>query len=412
MNKCYDVCVIGGGAAGMMAGSLLGLAGISSCIVEKNEKLGKKLFITGKGRCNVTNFCDTQELFDNVITNKKFMFSAFNQFSNYDMYALLEEWGLRLKIERGQRVFPESDKSSDVIAAFERKLREGTCDVLLNTKVRSIKKGLVTTDRGNIECRYIIIATGGASYTKTGSTGDGYVFAKSLGNKVADIEGGLVPLVSKEDYVRELMGLSLKNVKVSFYADDKCVYEDFGEMLFTHFGVSGPVILSASSVIRGYIKSKKVKLFIDLKPALDEKELDNRLLRDFESNINRNFSNSLSALLPNKMIDVCVRLSNIDPYKKVNLITKEEREGLLRLIKAFPMTITGTRPIEEAIITCGGVDVNSVNPKTMESKLSKDIFFVGEVLDVDALTGGFNLQIAWSTAHAAASEIINRIKGE
>lgn len=383
-------------------------------LIEKNEKLGKKLFITGKGRCNFTNAGDEEDIFGSVVTNKKFMYSSFRGFSNYDCMGFFDELGLKFKIERGNRVFPESDHSSDVISALSREMKKQGVNVLLNTQAVSVnsKEGRFdsveissVSGRRVINADSCIIATGGNSYSSTGSTGDGYRFARELGHNVTEILPALVPLNVREEWEELLMGLSLKNIEVTFYDGDKRLYTDFGEMLFTHFGVSGPVILSASSVLTSVVKDRPVKLSIDLKPAITQEQLDERILRDFSKEQNKAFKNSLDELLPKKLIPVIVMLSGIKPDKRVNEITRQERQGLVKLLKNLEMTVTSTRGFNEAIITHGGVNVKEINPSTMESKIVKNVYFAGEVLDVDAVTGGFNLQVAWSTAFAAASHL-------
>lgn len=415
MKKCL---IAGGGAAGMMAAIIAARNGSQVILFEKNEKLGKKLFITGKGRCNFTNAGDSEDIFNSVVTNQKFLYSAFHGFSNYDTMGFFDELGLAFKVERGNRVFPESDHSSDVIGTLQRELKRLSVDIRLNTEVLEVSqkegnfsgllvKNSITGEKKKISGDVLIIATGGNSYQSTGSTGDGYRFAKALGHQVTPILPALVPFTVKEEWERELQGLSLKNVRVTISDMDskKEIYSDFGEMLFTHFGVSGPTVLSASSYAAKLIKQKPLQLTIDFKPALDTEQLDERILRDFEEVKNKSFKNSLDKLLPKKLIPVMVSLSKIDPDKKVNEVTKQERQGLVHLLKNFTMTLTGLRGFQEAIITQGGVSVKEVNPATMESKLVKGVFFAGEVLDVDAVTGGFNLQIAWSTAYAAAQHI-------
>lgn len=408
------VVVIGGGAAGMMAAITAARKGLHVILIEKNEKLGKKLFITGKGRCNITNAGDSEDLFNSIVTNKKFMYSSLNGFSNYDVLGFFDELGLQIKIERGNRVFPESDHSSDVIAALNKELRRQKVDVRLNTAVKDIiiKDNIacgVVTVFGNVEEKidadYVIVATGGNSYQSTGSTGDGYKFARKSGHDVTSILPALVPFTVKEEWEADLQGLSLKNISITVYDGQKELYSDFGEMLFTHFGVSGPVILSASSFAAGKLKDKNLKLVIDLKPALSFEQLDERILRDFDEEKNKSFKNSLDKLLPKKLIPIVVMLSGIDGNKKVNEITRAERQGLVKLLKEFELTLTGLRGFNEAIITQGGVNVKEINPTTMESKLVKHLLFAGEVLDVDAVTGGFNLQIAWSTGYAAGSHL-------
>lgn len=410
-----NVIVIGGGAAGMMAAITAVSQGHNVTLFEKNEKLGKKLFITGKGRCNFTNAGDAEDIFNSVVTNKKFLYSAFNGFSNYDTMGFFGELGLDFKVERGNRVFPSSDHSSDVIGALSRRMKQLGVKVELNTQVDEVIanngefSAVKVTDAYNkkrtVSADKLIIATGGNSYQSTGSTGDGYRFAKSLGHEVTPILPALVPFIVKEEWERDLQGLSLKNVNVTIYDDKKIVYSDFGEMLFTHFGVSGPTVLSASSYAAKIIKNRPLKLVIDLKPALDEQQLDERILRDFEEFKNKSFKNSLDKLLPKKLIPVIVELSKIEPDKKIHDITKQERMTLVKLIKNLTFTLTGLRGFNEAIITQGGVSVKQINPTTMESKLVKNVYFVGEVIDVDAVTGGFNLQIAWSTAYAAGTHL-------
>lgn len=427
-NNIKNVIVVGGGAAGMMAAITAARNGHKVTLLEKNEKLGKKVFITGKGRCNFTNAGDSEDIFNSVVTNKKFLYSAFNSFSNYDCMGFFDELGLRFKIERGNRVFPESDHSSDVIGALHRELKRLGVKIMLNTIVSDVMieegsfKGVMVQDSiitgsgtntnvtGKGDARKlagdaIIIATGGNSYQSTGSNGDGYRFAKTLGHTVTPILPALVPFVVAEEWEKELQGLSLKNVNVSVLDGSKVIYSDFGEMLFTHFGVSGPTVLSASSYAASIIKNKPLTLSIDYKPALTEEQLDERILRDFDEQKNKAFKNSLDKLLPKKLIPVVVELSGIDGDKKVNEITKQERLGLVKLLKDFRLTLTGLRGFNEAIITQGGVNVKEINPSTMESKLVKGVFFAGEVLDVDAVTGGFNLQIAWSTAYVAAMHV-------
>ncbi|MDD3222048.1 MAG: NAD(P)/FAD-dependent oxidoreductase [Clostridia bacterium] len=415
MKKCI---IIGGGAAGMFAAVIAASDGMDVSIWEKNEKLGKKLFITGKGRCNLTNNCETEILFRNVMTNSKFLYSAFYQFNSQDTMAFFESEGLTLKTERGNRVFPASDKSSDVIRVLEHKLKQLGVDIELNRGVDSlviedgICKGVKDT-KGNTEyADCVLVATGGRSYSSTGSTGDGYRFAEACGHVIIPPRPSLIPMETEEDWCRELMGLSLKNVSVVLKQGKKKLYEDFGEMLFTHFGVSGPLILSGSAYCGKLKDFKNLILTIDLKPALSAEQIDHRLLRIFEDNMNKQFRNSLSGLLPNKLIPVIIQLSGIDPYKQVNLVSKEERIKLGWLLKHLDIHIRGLRNIEEAIITGGGIRVKDVNPSTLESKCVKNLYFAGEVLDVDALTGGFNLQIAWSTAWLAAKNMLEVVEDE
>ncbi len=401
------VIVIGGGAAGCMAAITAARNGHKVKLIEKNEKIGKKLYITGKGRCNITNACATEDLFASITSNPKFLYSAYNEFTNWDTIGFFEELGLRTKIERGDRVFPESDKSSDVITALSREIRNLGIDILYNTTVKQVVTAdgtfsyVVTSKGEKLYADKLIVATGGLSYPSTGSTGDGYEFAKACGHNITALYPSLVPFNVKEAYARQLQGLSLKNIEIRILDNEKEVYREFGEMLFTHFGVSGPVIISASSYIAPILRKKTLKLIIDLKPALTFEQLDLRILRDFEEFKNKQFKNSLDKLLPSKLISVIIERSGISPEKKVNEISKTQRENLVKLIKGFELTLTGLRDYNEAIITKGGIDVKQINPKTMESKLIKDIYFVGEVLDLDALTGGHNLQIAWATGYVA-----------
>lgn len=405
------VVIAGGGAAGMMASISAARSGHEVHVYEKNEKLGKKLFITGKGRCNLTNACDMETLFENVCSNRKFLYSAFYGFSNQDTVAFFEDCGLKVKVERGDRVFPASDHSSDVIGVLSRKMKELGVNVHLNCGVKELVieegkvKGILTEGNALIPADEVIIATGGISYPSTGSTGDGYRFARAAGHTVSELSPALVPLNIKEDFAKQLQGLSLRNVRAGVFKGKKCLYEDFGEMMFTHFGVTGPLILSASSLIQKELKKGPLTLSIDLKPALSQEQLDARILRDFKESKNKQFKNSLGGLFPSKLISVMVELSGIMPEKQVNEISREERTGFLHKIKHLELTITGLRDYNEAIITKGGVVVKEINPATMESKLVKGLYFIGEVLDLDALTGGFNLQIAWSTAVAAGGNI-------
>ena len=405
------IAVIGGGAAGMIAAYAAAANGNQVTVFEKNEKLGKKLFITGKGRCNVTNAADMEECMKQVVSNPRFLYSAFYTFSNQSLIDLIEEAGCPLKTERGQRVFPQSDKSSDIIAALTRLLQQKQVNVRLRTGVKSLRTdgervtGLVTERGETVAADAVIVATGGLSYPSTGSTGDGYRFAKSLGHEVTELRPALVPLVCREELAKELQGLSLKNVSVRVTDGKKTLYQEFGELLFTHFGVSGPLILSASSKICRKLAEKPLSLSIDLKPALTMEQLDARLLRDFEQEKNRQFKNSLSQLYPARLADMIVRLSEIEPEKPVNSISREERARIVCLTKNLPLTITGTRDYNEAIITQGGIRVREIDPSTMESKLVPGLFFAGEVLDLDAMTGGFNLQIAWSTGYLAGISV-------
>ena len=402
------VLVIGGGAAGMFAAIFAAYNGNEVHIFEKNEKLGKKLFITGKGRCNITNASDMDTLFSSVVTNSKFLYSSFYGYTNQDVIDFFERIGVATKTERGNRVFPVSDHSSDVIAGLIRELNQLGVEIHLHTSVKRIVgreqfEYIELQNCKRIQGDACIVATGGFSYQTTGSTGDGYRFAKEMGHEVTEIMPSLVPLEIKEWYAKELQGLSLRNVQATVMDGKKKLYDDFGEMLFTHYGVSGPLMLSASSYIGKKLQEKELRLVIDLKPALSIEQLDQRVLRDFEENMNKQFKNAIGKLFPTKLIPIMLELSGIDPDNKVNLISKEERQHFVSLIKNFEMTITGLRDFNEAIITKGGVKVKEINPATMESKLVQGLYFVGEVLDLDALTGGFNLQIAWSTGYAAGS---------
>ena len=401
------VIVIGGGAAGMMAAIIAARNGIEVTVLEQNEKLGKKLFITGKGRCNFTNACDIEDLFGNVISNPKFMYSAFYTFSNDMVMDFFEELGMPYKVERGNRVFPVSDHSSDVIKALEKEMRRLGVVICLNTKVKSliieknICKGVeLVNKKEKIYADSVIITTGGVYYPRTGACKDGYIFAKQAGHTIVAPSPSLVPIELEEDCCKDLMGISLKNVSATIYADNKKVYSDFGEMLFTHFGVSGPIIIKASAYIQQYLQ-KNLSLTIDLKLALDEKQLDERILKDFQLFQNKQLKNALDKLLLRALIPVVIEKSGLDGDKKVNELTKEERRILGHTIKYMPFSIIGLRSWDEAIVTKGGVSVKEIDPGTMESKLTGGLYFAGEVLDLDALTGGFNLQIAWSTGYLA-----------
>ena len=402
------VLVIGGGAAGMMAAYAAAKRGQTVRLYEKNEKLGKKIFITGKGRCNLTNGCEVEDLFANVVTNGKFLYSAFYGLTNRDVMELFEEWGCRLKVERGNRVFPVSDKSSDVIAAIAGAIRKAGVEIHLNEEVSSLElrdgRCVGVRMKGQkrpVEADAVIVATGGLSYPTTGSSGDGYRFAAEAGLAVTECLPALVPFEVLEDDAKELQGLALKNIEATVYNGKKVLYREFGEMLFTHFGVSGPVLLSASSYAAKALKKGPLSLSIDLKPALSGEQLDARILRDFEEAKNKQFKNALNHLYPLKMIPVIIARSGISPEKRVNEITREERQSLVRATKDFRLTLTGLRGYNEAIITQGGVSVKEIDPSTMESKKVPDLYFAGEVLDLDAVTGGFNLQIAWATGYAA-----------
>ena len=401
------VIVIGGGAAGMMAACMAAIEGAQVTLLEKNEKTGKKIYITGKGRCNLTNACQREEFLENVITNPKFLYSAFAQLDNQAVMNFFEKAGCRLKTERGDRVFPVSDHSSDVIAALNGELKKNRVQVMLHTEVSELLleegsiKGVLLSDGKKLHADAVIIATGGRSYESTGSTGDGYRFAKQAGHTIKDLRPSLVPFVVKEEWCKKLQGLSLKNVAVTLKKEKKKIYEGFGEMLFTHFGVSGPLILSASSFYTAKYSGQEALLTIDLKPAMDREQLDKRILRDFEENAGKQFKNALDKLLPAKLIPVMVELSGIDPHKKTSEVTKKERSRLVELFKELKLTVNGCRGYGEAIITGGGVNVKEIDPKTMGSRLVNGLYFAGEVMDVDALTGGFNLQIAWSTGALA-----------
>lgn len=405
------VIVIGAGAAGMMAAITAAGNGHQVTVLEKNEKAGKKLFITGKGRCNITNACDVETLLNKTVTNSKFLYSAFYGFDSFRMIDFLEGLGVKTKTERGSRVFPRSDKSSDVISALQREMLRLGVSIQFHTRVKRLwvedgsLKGVITEGAKKNHADAVIIASGGYSYQTTGSTGDGYELAKEIGHTVTPLLPALVPLAAKEDYVKELQGLSLKNIEVTIRSGKKVIFQEFGEMLFTHYGVSGPVLLSASSFIAKELKKHPLDLTVDLKPALTEEQLDLRILRDFDQMKNKQFRNSLSQLFPSKLIPVLVELTGIPPEKKVNEITKEERRRLCVLTKNFPATLTELRGFHEAIITQGGVSVREINPATMESKKMPGVYFAGEVLDLDAVTGGFNLQIAWSTGYAAGNSI-------
>lgn len=406
------VLIVGGGAAGMLASIFAARNGNEVHVFEKNEKLGKKLFITGKGRCNLTNACDMDTLFSSVVTNDKFLYSSFYGYTNQDVMDFFESLGLQIKVERGNRVFPASDHSSDVIKVLEKEMKAQGVQIHLYQTVTQIAKkdgrfaALKLADGTMVEGDACILCTGGMSYQTTGSTGDGYRFAKALGHKVTELRPSLVPIETKEYFVPELMGLSLKNVETRILDGKKILYQDFGEMLFTHYGVSGPLILSASAYIGKELSEKKeLKLSIDLKPSLSEEQLDARVLREFETNHNKQFKNAIGGLFPSKLVPVMIAESGIDSEKKVNVISKEERQGFVHLIKNFEMTLIRLRDYKEAIITQGGINVKEVNPSTMESKLVEGVYFAGELLDLDAVTGGFNLQIAWSTAYAAGSNI-------
>lgn len=404
------VLVIGGGAAGMMAAYAAGMCGHEVTLLEQNEKLGKKIYITGKGRCNFTNASPMDEIMQAVVSNPKFLYSAFYTFSNDAVMDFFENQGMPYKIERGNRAFPVSDHASDVIRALERAMKEQGVRICLHSKVRELliednkAMGVLLADGSKIRADSLILATGGLSYPTTGSTGDGHTMAKNCGHKLVAPRPALVPLTTKEEYILRMQGLSLKNVSLKIKDGKRVIYDAFGEMLFTHFGVSGPLVLSASSVLSRHFP-REYQAYIDLKPALSEEVLNERLLREFSERPNQHIKAVFQQLLPAKMIPVMIELSQISMDKPVNAITKEERRRLVGLLKAFPFTITGTRGFKEAIITQGGVSVKDVDPATMESKRIKDLYLVGELLDLDALTGGYNLQIAWSTGYLAGISI-------
>ena len=425
------VIVAGAGAAGMMAACAAAMCGHEVLLLEKNEKCGKKLYITGKGRCNLTNAAPTEEFLASIPRNARFLYSSLYTFDNQAVMDFFETQGLPLKTERGNRVFPQSDHASDVIRTLQRAVLTRGVKLRLNTGVQKIqiRDGTVTgvtvrvknqkrTDGSAssgeksktefLPCDALILACGGCSYPSTGSDGGGYALAGQCGHTRTALSPALVPLNVKEGYIRELQGLSLKNVSVALHAGEKKIFDGFGEMLFTHFGVSGPLILSASSLANEAIRKGSVRMEIDLKPALSHEQLDLRLQRMFAENRNRAFKNSLSGLLPARLLPVIIRLCGIDPDKKVNGITKKERLSLAALLKAFPCTITGLRGFDEAIITRGGISTKEINPSTMESKLVRGLYFAGEMIDVDALTGGFNLQIAWSTGYLAGLNAGNK----
>lgn len=408
------VIVIGGGAAGMIAAITSSNEGNDVTLIEKTSSLGNKIKITGKGRCNLTFDGDIEDFKNNIVKNFKFMYSSFNAFSNVDVVNYFNKLGVKTKIERGGRVFPVSDDANEVVKVLKDELNKNHVNIIYNVSVDNFIldnnkiKALKLSNNKIIECDKCIIATGGKSYPKTGSSGDGYMYAKKLGHKIVDLKPGLVPLRSSDSICKLLQGLSLKNVTLSLkYKGGKEIYKEFGEMMFSHFGITGPIVLSASSKLNrvenvdNLMQNSDIIASIDLKPALDDDTLDKRIRRDFEKYTNKEFKNSLDDLLPKKLIPVIIELSGIDENKKVNQITKEERKRLVKLLKNLQITITGFMPFDIAVITSGGVDVKDINPKTMESKIVKGIYFAGEILDVDAYTGGFNLQIAFSTGYAA-----------
>ena len=402
--------VIGAGPAGMIASGHLAEGLKKVILLDKNKVPGKKLKITGKGRCKVTNSADMEDFIKNVPTNPRFLYSAFYSFTNDDIVQLLNKYGVKTKVERGGRIFPESDSARDVSDALKKYALkpnvEYRCDEATKILVKDGKVCGVGCKNGDIECDAVVLATGGASYPLTGSDGSGYKIAKNVGHTIVSPKPSLIPIVTKEKWVSELMGLSLKNIEITVKnSKDKKIYTDFGEMLFSHFGVSGPVILSASAHMRN-LEKENYKLYIDLKPALSFEKLEKRVLRDFEEFKNKHLINALDELLPKALIPVIVGLSNIPPHKEVNSVTKEERQNLIKTIKALELNVAGFRPIDEAIVTSGGINVSEINPSTMESKLVRGLYFAGEVIDVDAYTGGFNLQIAYSTGYLASQSIL------
>ncbi|MDO4519391.1 MAG: NAD(P)/FAD-dependent oxidoreductase [Eubacteriales bacterium] len=405
------VLIIGGGASGMMAAAHAAKNGHNVEVFEKNEKLGKKLFITGKGRCNVTNNCETEDLFHAVMRNPKFLYSSFYAYGPQDVMHFFEEAGIRLKTERGNRVFPVSDHSSDIIRGLTDTMKKCGVKIHLNTEVKELiiensqVNGIILTDDTSVYGDYVFIATGGISYPSTGSTGDGYRWAAAMGLKIVEPMPSLVPFYTKESYISKMQGLSLRNVALKIKDGKKVLYDDFGEMMFTHFGVTGPLVLSASAKIGDKLKKKELNAFIDLKPALTEEQLEARILREFQSGLNKQLKNVISVLYPSSLTPVLLELTGIDPEKPIHEISKQERRKIIELTKAFPFTITELGEFREAIITKGGVSVKEIDPGTMEAKNIKGLHFIGEVLDLDAVTGGFNLQIAWSTAYMAASAI-------
>lgn len=409
MNK---VIIVGGGAAGMLASIISAKNGCAVTLFEKNEKLGKKVYITGKGRCNVTNNCDPEELLQAVMSNPKFLYSAFYSFTSQDMMQLLEDAGVSLKTERGNRVFPVSDHSSDIIHGLEQLMKKYGVQIHLRSEVKNLltENGIVTgiqlTDNKVYTADAVIVATGGLSYPTTGSTGDGYRFAVETGHTVTECMPSLVPLTTKEAYIPLMKGLSLRNVELTIKRGKKTVYQDFGEMMFTHFGITGPLVLSASAKIGKFLqKGEELSAYLDLKPALSHEQLDDRILREFSSAQNKQFKNVIGVLFPSSLTPVIIGLGPIPEDKVIHDISREERLAFGTLIKAFPFTITGLGGFSEAVITRGGVSVREIQPGTMESKKIKNLYFIGEVLDLDAVTGGYNLQIAWSTAYLAATDV-------
>ncbi len=405
------ILIAGGGAAGMAAAVFAAEAGHQVHLFEKNEKLGKKVYITGKGRCNFTNACSMEELFASVIHNPKFLYSAFYGYNNFDAIKFFERLGVRTKIERGNRAFPVSDHASDIILGMERRMKELDVKIHLRSGVKKVLTdnsgitGLLLENDAVIEGDAVFVATGGLSYPTTGSTGDGYRFASECGHTLAQRIPSLVPMETEEAYIAQMQGLSLKNVTLRMSVNGSCCFEDFGELMFTHFGITGPLVLTASAIVGEQLKKAPVSCEIDWKPALSEEQLDERMLRDFGKSQNKQFKSVAQGLLPSRALPVFMELWGSSPEKKIHDILREERLAFVRLLKHFPFTVTGLRGYQEAVVTKGGVSVREINPKTMESKKVKGLYFIGEVLDVDALTGGFNLQIAWSTAYAAASAV-------
>ena len=407
-----NVIVIGGGAAGMMAAYAAGMCGHTVTLLEKNEKLGKKIYITGKGRCNFTNACDIEDFFKNIVSNPKFLYSSLYTFGPESMIDFIEMNGTPTKVERGNRAFPVSDHASDITKALEKALKEYGVKVKLHTEVQDIiidkdtVTGVLLKDGTKMDCDHVVVATGGLSYRTTGSTGDGLKWAKKAGLNVTETRPALVPLNTKEAYIPTMQGLALKNVNLTIFDEKKKLYDSFGEMLFTHFGVSGPLVLSASSIIGKTLQKKgSLKAVVDLKPALSREELENRILRDFNENMNKHLSSVLRGLLPSSMVPVFIEIMDFDDSRQINSVTKEERGQLLDLLKTFPFTISGLRDYNEAIVTQGGVSVKDIDPSTLKCKNINGLSFVGEVLDLDAFTGGFNLQIAWSTGYLAGLSI-------
>lgn len=417
MSDISDIMIIGGGAAGMMAAAAAAETGCSVLLLERNEKTGKKIYITGKGRCNVTNACETQDIFSHIPRNAAFLYSAVYTYDNFRVMDFFEKQGVPLKIERGNRVFPVSDHASDIIRGLNRAMQRGGVTVVLHSRVDGIKrKGGIfsahTKDGGSYKAKRVILATGGLAYPSTGSTGDGYLFASGFGHHLEKRRPSLTAINTAEAYIPQLQGLSLKNVRARIFSGKKLLYENFGEMMFTHFGVSGPLMLTASSLVGDELKNGPLSLTIDLKPALDDAQLDSRILHDFKENLNKRFKNALNRLLPVKMIPVVIALSGISPEKRINEITKQERQQLLRTIKHFPATLTGLRDFQEAVITRGGVDTKEIDPSTMESRLVSGLYFAGEIIDADAVTGGFNLQIAWSTGYLAGKSAAESVQAD